>query len=349
MKAQREQILEFIQEAVASGARQHKACQLIGISAKTYQRWIDPDKRDDQRRHAKHAPTNKLTEAERQEIIAIANTPAFGSLSPHQIVPKLADQGIYIASESSFYRILKAQNQLQHRTRSKPANPSKKPRALVATAPNLVYSWDITYLPAQVKGVFYYLYMVMDVFSRKVVGWQVYDCESSAFAAGLMTDICQREQIQLNQVTLHSDNGSPMKGATLLVTLQKLGIMPTYSRPSISNDNPYSEAIFKTLKYSSSYPDKPFSDLGAARKWVASFVSWYNEEHCHSAIRFVTPAQRHDGSDIEILRKRKNIYLQAKKRNPSRWSGNTRNWNRVQEVSLNPDNTTTKSTYTMAA
>ena len=138
----------------------------------------------------------------------------------------LADEGIYIASESSFYRTLKAANQLKHRKKSRAARKIIKPMELVATAPNQVYSWDITYLPTNVRGIFLYLYLVMDVYSRKIVGWQIHEFESADLAADLMVDICAREGISKHQITLHSDNGSPMKGATMLATLQKLGVIP---------------------------------------------------------------------------------------------------------------------------
>jgi transposase InsO family protein len=164
-----------------------------------------------------------------------------------------------------------------------------------------------------------------------------------------MTDICQREGIKSDQVTLHSDNGSPMKGATMLATLQQLGVIPSFSRPSVSNDNPYSESLFRTLKYRPEYPEKPFAGLVAARDWVQSFVHWYNTEHFHSAIKFITPEQRHAGEDREILEKRKAVYEQAKSRNPNRWSGDIRNWNPVKEVGLNPEKKKTKSEEKMRA
>jgi len=213
----------------------------------------------------------------------------------------------------------------------------KRPRALVASAPNEIYSWDIIYLPTQVRGQFVYLYLVMDVYSRKIVGWQVYDAESSALAADLMTDIWQREGILRNQVTLHSDNGSPMKGATMLATLQALGVMPSFSRPSVSNDNPYSEALFRTLKYRPDYPVKAFENVNGARYWVEGFVSWYNHEHLHSSIKFVTPDQRHRRLDDAVLAKRNAVYRIAKTKNPSRWSGAIRNWAPVTHVYLNPE------------
>lgn len=337
MSAERDNIIELVTKARESGARQSQACEIIGISAKTFQRWGQPDNKQDGRLEAKHAPVNKLTELERQRIIKIANEPEYAALSPSKIVPKLVDKGIYMASESTFYRVLKAEKQMSHRLKSKPHRQSKKPRALTATGPNQIYSWDITYLPTQVKGLFMYLYLVLDIYSRKIVGWQVYEKESSALAADLLTDICQREEVKRDQVTLHSDNGSPMKGVTLLATLQELGIMPSFSRPSVSNDNPYSESLFRTLKYRPDYPAQAFEDLHAMRTWVQGFVDWYNTEHLHSAIHFVTPVQRHTGKDVNILAKRKDVYLQAKSEHPERWSGNIRNWEPVKEVYLNPE------------
>ena len=342
MSAEREKIIEYITEARESGARQSQACEAIGISAKTFQRWRQNENAQDGRLDAQHEPTNKLTALERQRIINVANELEYADLPPSKIVPLLADKGIYIASEASFYRVLKAAKQLNHRLKSKPKTQVKKPRALTATSPNQIYSWDITYLPTPVKGLFMYLYLVLDIFSRKIVGWQVYENESSARAADLMTDICQRERIARNQVTLHSDNGSPMKGATFLATLQQLGIIPSFSRPSVSNDNPYSESLFRTLKYRPEYPEKAFEDLQAARKWVQGFVDWYNTQHLHSAINFVTPEQRHTGRDVAILSKRREVYLQAKLDNPKRWSGDIRNWDPVKEVHLNPENQKTK-------
>jgi len=183
-----------------------------------------------------------------------------------------------------------------------------------------------------------YLYLVIDIYSRKIVGWQIHHEELSELAADLMTDICQREQIKPNQVTLHSDNGSPMKGATMLATLQELGVVPSFSRPSVSNDNPFSESVFRTLKYRPEYPEKPFADISEARAWVNGFVQWYNNEHRHSGIKFTTPNERHTGKDIVILANRKLVYKKAKLANPSRWSGETRNWDKIGSVELNPEN-----------
>jgi len=343
MSAERTHMVALINEARASGARQSQACKTIGISAKTFQRWVKPDNQKDNRLEPKHSPKNKLNTVEHQQIIAIANEPGNANLSPSKIVPKLADEGRYIASESTFYRVLSAENQLQHRQKAKPARRIKKPRALSANGPNQLYSWDITYLPTPVLGMFFYLYMVVDIYSRKIVGWQVYERESSALAADLMKDICRCEGVEKDQVILHSDNGSPMKGATMLATLQELGVVPSFSRPAVSNDNPYSESLFRTLKYRPEYPEKAFENLSAARQWVDGFVNWYNHEHMHSAIKFVTPVQRHNGEDKVILAQRKQVYQQAKAKHPERWSGEIRNWDEITEVYLNPENEKNKA------
>lgn len=332
-----------------AGARQAKICEVLGVALRTWQRWKNSKNTEDQRVYNNSIPANKLSDLEVQRILTIANEKRFANLPPKKIVPKLADEGIYIASESSFYRVLKAANQLKHRNKTRVKRKIVKPRQLVATAPNQVYSWDITYLPTNVRGIFLYLYLVMDVYSRKIVGWQIHEKESADLAADLMVDICASEGVSKHQVTLHSDNGSPMKGATMLATLQKLGVVPSFSRPAVSNDNPYSESIFKTLKYHHKYPCKQFQSLTQARDWVHGFVSWYNYEHLHSAISFVTPNQRHSEEDINILKKRHEVYLKAKSLNPQRWSGKTRNWEHIPLVSLNPDKSTRDNQVKMAA
>lgn len=337
MKPERDHIIRLVSQAQSDGVRQSKACEVFDISAKTLQRWNHLEAKDDGRLKPDHKPKSTLTELERQRILAVCNKPEYADLPPNKIVPKLADTGVYIASESTIYRVLRQEKQLAHRLNSKPAKKVGKPKALVATGPNQVYSWDITYLPTAVKGLFYYLYLVMDVYSRKIVGWQIHDCERSYYAGEMMKDICQREGIKRGQVTLHSDNGSPMKGATMLATLQQLGVMPSFSRPSVSNDNPYSERLFRTLKYSPEYPENPFEDLVSARSWVNIFVRWYNDEHLHSSIKYVTPAQRHEGQDDVILAQRKAVYLAAKDKHPERWSGDIRDWDNVVEVHLNPE------------
>ena len=327
----------LIDEAVRDGARQQLACELVGISSRTYQRWNQGKELSTDKRADNTAPAhNKLSEAVRKDILQVINQPEYSTLTPHQIVPALLDLGRYIASESTFYRVMREHNQLRHRGKGS-ALQRKKPQELKATAANKVYSWDITYLLSPVKGQYHYLYMVMDIYSRKIVGWQVHDCESSSHAADLITDIVHREKIDKNQLVIHSDNGGPMKGATLRAKMIDLEIIPSYSRPRVSNDNPYSESLFKTVKYHYTFPEDPFSSLSEARGWVEPFVHWYNNEHRHSAIKFVTPDQRHNGLDGAILSNRKKVIEQARKNHPERWNGRkTRDLTPIKVVYLNP-------------
>ena len=312
--AQRATIISLIDTARAAGARLAKACALLGLSLRTVQRWRqgDGELRADGRTERHWQPPNKLTETERAKVLSTANCAEFANLIPTQIVPILAERGEYVACESTFYRLLSEADQLAHRHASRAPKERRAPKALRATAPNQIYTWDITYLPTAVKGQFFYLYLFMDLFSRKIVGWQVHDFECNEAAANIVLDIAQREGIDPQQLTLHSDNGGPMKGATMLATLQRLGIVPSFSRPQVSNDNPFSESLFKTLKYHHSYPSQPFANLDDARHWVEGFVHWYNHTHRHSAIKFVTPAQRHSGQDQAILAKRHAVYIEPK-------------------------------------
>jgi transposase InsO family protein len=329
--------MALLNEAMVQGARQDRACAAVCLSERTLQRWQRDALGGDQRPQRLQLPKNKLSAPEREHLVAVANCDEFGHLPPGQIVPRLADRGLYLASESTFHRVLKAHHQLRHRGAERPPHKRSKPRALCAVAPGALFSWDITYLPTPVRGLYFYLYLFMDIFSRKIVGWQVYETESSELAAEVMRDICERENIAPHQVVLHSDNGSPMKGATMLATLQALGVMPSFSRPAVSNDNPYSESLFKTMKYRPGYPQRAFETILAARQWVGQFVQWYNHEHRHSAINFVTPGERHAGLDTTLLSKRAEVYEAARARHPERWSGATRNWQPIRVVYLNPD------------
>jgi len=335
----RQAILALVDESEQAGARLSRIADVLGLHVRTLRRWRAADEQghgDGRPTAVRPRPANALSQAERQAVLAVCNQPQYAHLPPSQIVPRLADEGIYLASESTFYRLLTEAGQATHRGRAQPPHKPAKPQAWQATAPNQVWSWDITYLATVIRGLFYRLYLVVDIFSRKIVGWEIHEQESADHASTLITKACLREGIRPGQLTLHADNGSPMKGATMLATLQRLGVVPSFSRPSVSDDNPYSEALFRTLKYVPNFPDKPFDSLEAARLWVHGFVTWYNETHRHSAIGFVTPTQRHQGEDAAILTARKAIYERAKARHPERWSGATRRWARKEVVWLNP-------------
>jgi transposase InsO family protein len=330
----RGQVLTLVAEAVERGSRQHTACEMVGVAARTLQRWQCPETAEDGRRGPRTAPRHALSQRERAQMVAIAARPEFCNASPHQIVPRLADRGEYLASESSCYRVLKTHDLLAHRGRATPAHRAR-PRAYEVTTPRTLFSWDITYLLSLILGQYFYLYLFLDVFSRKIVGAEVHAEESMEHSSRLLDRICRAEGIEPHQVSVHADNGGAMKGSTMLATMQRLGVMPSFSRPSVSNDNPFSESLFRTLKYCPLYPTKPFASLDAARAWVATFVQWYNEEHLHSGIRFTTPASRHAGTDTAILANRARVYHAAQRTHPSRWSGATRNWTKIARVTLN--------------
>jgi len=334
----RRKTIMLIDNAHQDGARLAKACQITGISARTYQRWTaDGDVKTDARPTAdRPEPANKLTTQERQNILDICHQPENASLPPGQIVPRLADQGDYIASESCFYRVLHEADEQHHRSRSQKPRKIMPPKGYCATAPNQVWSWDITWLPGPIRGMFFYLYMIVDVYSRKIVGWEVNPLESAELAVTLIQKAVLSEGCSLHPPILHADNGGPQKGFTMKAKLESLGIMPSYSRPRVSNDNPYSEALFRTVKYCPAYPHKEFATIIDSRQWCSSFVNWYNNEHRHSAIRFVTPFQRHAGEDRQILENRRKVYQEARKHRPDRWSAGIRNWDHIDSVWLNP-------------
>lgn len=334
--------MKLVRQAMEEGASLRSACRECGISVRTFHRWKggghDTDVICEDRRTTANrlAPPNKLTAEERHEVLAILNSAEFASSTPAEVVPALADRGRYLCSESTMYRILKEENMLKHRGRS--ATPERKePPMHSADAPNKLWSWDITYLKGPITGMFYYLYMIIDVFSRKIVGWEVWPEESGEHASELISRaVCAESRLSTSPLVLHSDNGSPMKAATMLATLYKLGITPSNSRPHVSNDNAYSEAAFKTLKYRPSYKASGFSSLEDARLWCRNFVSWYNDEHHHSGIKFFTPSQRHSGEVHRLIVTRNEAYAEAKRRHPSRWNGrNTRNWELSGTVWLN--------------
>lgn len=327
-------IVTCIDEAVAAGARRAKACEVVGLPARTPQRWAH--KSDDGRHGPRHTPANKLSEVECREVVAIATSTEFRDQSPKQIVPTLADRGVYIASESSFYRVLHERGLQRHRGRARP--PTARPRGHAANGPWQLGAWDITYLRSHVRGAFFYLYLVEDVWSRKILGWDVHDVESTDFAADLIERIRKDNPgVDLRGWVLHSDNGNPMKGATMLATMHKLGIVPSFSRPRVSDDNAYAEALFRTLKYCPEYPSRGFATVDDARAWVARFVAWYNDAHLHSSIGFVTPSSRHAGQDVAILEERRKTYEAARERQPARWARHTRPWARPEIVTLLPE------------
>lgn len=331
-------IISLVDEAIAAGARQFKACGVIGLTTRTYQRWKDPDSAGEDRRPLaiRPEPKHKLTQEEKKQILATVNQPQYASKPPSRIVPELADQGTYIASESSFYRVMREAGEQNHRGRAR--RPQSQTRAShCATDKNQIWSWDITYLNGPIKGLYYYLYLILDIYTRDIVGWEVWEEETAEHASRLIRKAVLAQGLKPDQepLILHSDNGSPMKGATMFATLYELGVTPSRSRPRVSNDNPYSESIFKTCKYRPEYPVKGFATMEDARTWCLKFVRWYRHEHRHSGIQFLTPGQHHAGLADTILERRRKVYSDARASNPLRWKNRTRSWELEPEVWLN--------------
>jgi len=338
----RQILVRDLEQAREHGARLIPACALAGIDAGTLRRWKAGDglRQGDRRPDAaRSVPSHALSEAERARIIEIANEPRFADTPPARIVPALADEGIYIASESSFHRVLRAHGQMNRRGRARPPRTSRPPTTHIATRPGDVWCWDVTFLPAQIQGRWFYFYLIVDLYSRKIVGFEVHDTDSAEHAAHLARRTALAEGVHAKPVrpVLHGDNGATLKATTVLAMLHWLGIEPSYSRPRVSDDNAFAEALFRTAKYRPEFPLKGFADLDSARQWAMRFVHWYNHEHRHSGIRYVTPAQRHAGQDGPVLAARHAVYQDARQRNPQRWSGSTRNWKPVGAVTLNPE------------
>jgi putative transposase len=340
----RQSLAQHIDIAGRAGARLHKACEIVGIDLRTLQRWKAFGQRglvagDARPSACRPRPSHSFSPAEREHILALVNAPRFAAIPPARIVPMLADEGTYVASESTMARVLKEYGQNKHRGRAKTRRASRRPTTHIATAPNQVWCWDMTYLPAVVMGRWFYLYLILDLFSRKIVGWEVHETDDSHHAANVVRRTALAEKIALmdNKPKLHGDNGATLKAMTVLSMLHWLSIEPSYSRPRVSDDNAYVESLFRTAKYRPEFPAKGFASLEVTRRWADQFVHWYNYEHKHSGIGYVSPAQKHCGQDIAILAARDVVYAEAKRLNPSRWSGATRDWTPIEVVTLNPE------------
>ena len=232
---ERRRVLELISEAIDAGARQSAACSELGLHTRTVQRWMRGG--DDGRRVPKRVPHNRISDEQRESVVSMLISPRFRNLPPKQVVPTLADEGRYTVSESTMYRLLRSERLLAHRDAARPRTHHRPPE-LVASEPNRVWCWDITYLRAPVRGTFYYLYMLEDLYSRRIIGWDVLEHESADEAGRLVERTCIEHQVDSSKLHLHSDNGGPMKGATMLATLQRLGVVASFSRPRVSDDNP---------------------------------------------------------------------------------------------------------------
>jgi transposase InsO family protein len=312
-----------------------RCCEVVGLSVRTVERWRAQDGGEDRRAGPNTQPTNKLSPHEEQRLLRELNKPEHRDLSPRQVIPALAERGTYIASEATAYRVLHKHGMQHHRARARPQR-RRRPEEVVASAPNQVYCWDITYLRTDIAGKYFYLYLVTDIYSRRIVSARVHESESDEHAERFFSEVCAAEVLRPYQLVLHADNGAVMKGAMLKATLDRLGVRMTHSRPNVSDDNPYVESLFGTMKGRVEYPKRPFTSLANAQAWVDAFVRWYNEEHRHSALNWVTPMARHTGEELDLLRRRKETYERARARHPERWSRGIRDCAPAPAVVLNP-------------
>lgn len=263
-----------------------------------------------------HSPRS-LSEEEKSVVRETLNSPRFVDQAPREIYATLLDEERYLCSWRTMYRILE-QNQEVRERRDQLRHPNHAKPELMATAPNQLWSWDITKLLGPTKGIYYQLYVIIDVFSRYIPGWLLADCESAALAEKLVRETCLKQGILPDQLTLHADRGSSMKSKPLAMLLADLGVIKTHSRPRVSNDNPYSESQFKTMKYRPDFPEF-FGSLEDARAWVRPFIDWYNQEHYHSSLGLLTPATVHYGQAAALLEKRQRVLDAAYASHPERF------------------------------
>ena len=309
-------------ELIEAGVSQRQACRSISTSRATWCRW--------RKKAASPAATfqlvrsgvqaHALSASERAEVLALCNSARFCNSAPRAIVATLLDEGRYLASALTFYRILGAEDQL-HERRAIATHPARVKPELLATTPNELWSWDITKLPGPAKWTWFNLYLVLDVFSRFVVAWEVAARESAAIAKALFNEAAHEQGIQPGQLHVHADGGPPMKAKSLALLFTDLGISKSHSRPHVSNDNPFSEAHFKTLKYRPEFPEF-FPSVEAARAFMPQLVSWYNYQHAHSGLAFLTPADVHLGRAQAVLARRNAVLQQVWKEHPRRFPPN---------------------------
>lgn len=291
------------------------------------------------------APPLALSEAEEQRVLEILHEPRFRDFTPYYVYATLLDEGVYHCSIRTMYRVLAKHDEVRERRRQVSRNRYQKPE-LLATGPNQVWSWDITKLKGPAKWTYYHLYVILDIYSRYVVGWMIAPRESASLAKRLIEDTCEKQCILPDQLTIHADRGSSMKSKAVAFLLADLGVTKTHSRPQVSNDNPYSESQFKTLKYSPEFPER-FGSIEDARAFCQQFFSWYNREHKHSGLGLLAPETVHYGEDQEILQQRATVLEAAFKEHPKRFKGKVPKPLSVPEAAwINPpkSSTTTEKT-----
>jgi len=290
------------------------ACEALEVSRATYYRHLNPVKPEVRRPE----PPLALSLTERQTVLSVLHSERFQDRAPVEVYATLLDEGSYLCSPRTMYRILTAElGDVKERRRHVQRPPYSKPE-LLATGPNQVWSWDISKLKGPAKWTHFYLYVILDIFSRYVVGWMVAHCEQKALAKRLFEESCRKQRIARGQLTVHADRGSSMKSKVVAQLLADLGVTKTHSRPHVSNDNPYSESQFKTLKYCPQFPLQ-FGSIQDCRAFCQDFFSWYNKEHRHSGIALMTPEQVHYGLGDEITRHRTTVLTAAFEKYPNRF------------------------------
>lgn len=296
------------------------ACNAVGRSQATYyraHRVSPPPVRPARVGHAQRSQPRALSPGERQRILDALHAPRFVDVSPAEVWATLLDEGVYLGSISTFYRVLREHGESRDR-RAQARHPAKVKPELMANRPNQVYSWDITKLRGPAKWSYYYLYVIIDIYSRYVVGWMVATRESAALAEVLIRQTCAKQGIGRNQLALHADRGSSMTSKPVAFLLADLGVTQSHSRPHVSNDNPFSEAQFKTLKYRPDFPGS-FPTIEAARLFCRTFFSWYNDDHHHAGLGLHVPADVHYGRAGAVQAKRANVLTAAYAAHPERF------------------------------
>lgn len=294
------------------------ACGALGVSRATYYRRLVAGTDSSEIPAERCAPPRALSQEERQTVLDTLHSERFVDLAPREVYATLLDEGDYLCSIRTMYRILEENQEVKER-RNQLRHPVYQKPELLATEPNRVWSWDITKLLGPVKWSYFYLYVILDIFSRYVVGWMVADRESATLAKRLIYETCCKQKIDPGQLTLHADRGSSMKSKPVALLLSDLGITKTHSRPHTSDDNPFSESQFKTLKYRPDFPNR-FGSIEDARAFSQRFFSWYNQEHHHTGIALLTPAAVHYGKAAEVLERRRSVLTAAYKRHPERFA-----------------------------
>ena len=325
----RQQLLQAIDEAVASGARLYRACEVLQLSERRVRRWRATP--DDGRTGGYRAKDQKLSEEEKDRIVELVNRPDLKAIPLKAAYTTLLDEGVCLASFSTFLRVIKERG-MRTTTGRKRKKGAKRPE-LKATGPNQVWCWDITWLESALLGKYFFLYMIIDMYSRKVVGWSVHAKENGRFARDLFARTLAAEGVRKDQIVIHADRGKPMRSRTLRALFNLLGVLASYSRPHTSNDNAYAESLFATFKNRVAFPQY-FVSIEAAESYCEQFFAWYNDSHFHSGLDNVTPSTVHAGFHGQVFAKRNALLEQHRLEHPTRHGGRKKVFGLPEAVEL---------------